>query len=396
MDERKLGPDCMKILVAVTYYAPYISGLTIYAERIAKAWADAGHQVTVLTSQHDSSLPLEEVVEGVKVVRAPILMRISKGGLMPRFWQKTAQLVKESDVVNIHLPQFDAAWVAHRAHVAGVFSVLTYHCDLQMPSGFVNQIANRVVLKMNDLAGSYCDAIVAYTKDYAEYSLFLPKFREKVNIIQPPVSLPDVSSSEVEGFQGKVNPEKKNPIIGMACRFAADKGVEVLLDALPKILAVYPNACVFFAGPYDNVLGERAYYEKLKPRLDELIAKGQWRFLGSLNPTEMTKFYRTIDLLTMPSLNRTDSFGLVQIEAMMQGKPCVSANLPGIRVPVTRHEMGEIIEIGNADDLAEKIIKVLKENRDYSDKKETIRSFYQPAVVAEAYEKMFEKYGVNG
>lgn len=386
----------MKILVAVTYYAPYISGLTIYAERIAKAWADAGHQVTVLTSQHENSLPLEEVIEGVKVVRAPILLRISKGGLMPQFWQKAARLVKESDVVNIHLPQFDAAWVARKARAAGVFSVLTYHCDLQMPSGFVNQLANNVVLKMNDLAGSYCDAIVAYTKDYAEYSLFLPKFREKVNIIQPPVSLPEVSPAEVEAFQQKINPEKKTPIIGMACRFAADKGVEVLLDALPKILAVYPNACVFFAGPYDNVLGERAYYERLKPRLDALIAKGQWKFLGSLNPVEMTKFYRTIDLLTMPSLNRTDSFGLVQIEAMMQGKPCVSANLPGIRVPVTRHEMGQIFEIGNDDDLAEKIIKVLKENRDYSDKKDAVRSFYQPAVVAEAYEKMFEKYGVNG
>lgn len=386
----------MKILVAVTYYSPYISGLTIYAARIAEAWAAAGHSVTVLTSRHDPALPEEEVLNGVKVIRTPVLFRISKGGLMPQFWRKAAQLAKEADVVNIHLPQFDAAWVARKARSAGTFSVLTYHCDLVMPSGLINEIANKVVLKMNELAGSACDAIVAYTRDYAEYSFFLPEFKDKVNIIQPPVTLPEVSEESFQEFLQRVNPEKKSPIIGMACRFAADKGVEVLLDALPRILEAYPNSCVFFAGPYDNVLGERAYYERLKPRLDRLIADGHWKFLGSLNPTEMTKFYKTVDLLTMPSLNRTDSFGLVQIEAMMNGKPCVSANLPGIRVPVTRHQMGEIFEIGDSQGLAEKIIKVLNEKKDYSAGVESIRRFYAPPLVAKAYENLFEKYGVHG
>ena len=49
----------MKILVALTYYKPYISGLTIYAARVAEAWAKAGHEVTVLTSQHLPELPRE-------------------------------------------------------------------------------------------------------------------------------------------------------------------------------------------------------------------------------------------------------------------------------------------------------------------------------------------------
>lgn len=385
----------MKILVGVTYYTPYVSGLTIYAARIAKAWAARGHEVTVLTSQYDKALPTEEMIDGVRVVRVPVLLKISKGSVMPAFWAKALSLVRESDVISIHLPQFDASWLAWLGHHFHKLTVLTYHCDLQMPSGFINQLANKVVLGMNDLAGKYCDVVVGYTEDYAGYSFYLPKFREKLEIIQPPVELPDVTASEVAAFQKDKNPNAAAPIIGMACRFAADKGVEVLLDALPKIIEAFPNVCVFFAGPYENVLGERAYYERLKPRIDAFAADGHWRFMGSLPPREMSKFYRTIDVLTMPSLNRTDSFGLVQIEAMMNGKPVVAADLPGIRVPVTRHEMGRIIPIGDSEALANELIAVLTEKRNYSDKQEGIQSYYAPDKVAEAYEAMFAAHGVK-
>ena len=53
----------MSILIVLTYYRPHISGLTIYAERLAIAMAKRGHQVTVLTSQYDKSLPQAEVVK---------------------------------------------------------------------------------------------------------------------------------------------------------------------------------------------------------------------------------------------------------------------------------------------------------------------------------------------
>jgi hypothetical protein len=59
----------MKILTVLTYYRPHTSGLTIYAERLARAFARRGHQVTVMTTQYDPSLLLEETMDGVKIVR---------------------------------------------------------------------------------------------------------------------------------------------------------------------------------------------------------------------------------------------------------------------------------------------------------------------------------------
>ena len=203
-----------------------------------------------------------------------------------------------------------------------------------MPKGLLNAAANQGVLWMNDIAGRNCDAIVTNSQDYADNSAYLRKFGSKVHIIPPPVVLEPVTDEDAAAFRRKKNADRYDPIIGMACRFAADKGVEVLLDAFPKVLEAYPNAGIFFMGPYGDVPGERAYYERLKPRIDKLIADGHWQFMGKLPDAEVGAFYRCIDVLAMPSLNRTDSFGLVQIEAMINGKPVAASNLPGIRVPV--------------------------------------------------------------
>ena len=83
----------MKILIVLTYYRPHISGLTIYAERLAKAFAARGHAVTVLTSQFKKDLPREEVQDDVKIVRVPVLFRLSKGVIMPAFGFTANRLV---------------------------------------------------------------------------------------------------------------------------------------------------------------------------------------------------------------------------------------------------------------------------------------------------------------
>ena len=73
----------MHILTALTYYRPHYSGLTIYAERLARALADDGHRITVLTSRYDNNLPPREKIDGVEVLRLQVGLRISKGVIMP-------------------------------------------------------------------------------------------------------------------------------------------------------------------------------------------------------------------------------------------------------------------------------------------------------------------------
>jgi len=381
----------MKILTVLTYYRPHTSGLTIYVERMAESLVKRGHEVTVLTSQFDPDLPRREIREGVKIVRAPVWFRISKGVIMPTFGLLAWKFVARHDIVHLHLPQFDAAGVAFRGRVLGKPTVLTYHCDLQLPAGFFNRIVNGVVQAMNYTAGFLAHRIAAYTEDFASHSPFLQQFSNKVRVILPPVDLPAVSAEEISGFKAKHNPEDKSPVIGMATRFATEKGVEVLLDALPAILEAYPDALVLYAGQYQNVMGEEAYYQRLIPRIEKFRSRGQWRFLGILNPSEMAAFYPHLDVLVVPSLNSTETFGLVQIEAMMQGTPTVASNLPGVRQPPRMTGMGEVAAIGDPESLANEVIKILSQPEQYQGNPQEVTRQFDPLTNAAAYEELYQR-----
>lgn len=381
----------MKILTVLTYYRPHTSGLTIYAERLAQAFVKRGHQVTVMTTQYDPSLPQEEIMEGVKVIRVPVIARISKGVIAPTFGLVATKLVWQHDVVQLHLPQFDAPGVALRARLFRKPAVLTYHCDVRLPQGFFNRIVNAVVNFQNNIAGILANHIVTYTQDYADHSPYLSKYASKLTPILPPVLLPEPMPGAVAAFAKNNLVHERTPVIGVAARFASEKGIEVLLDALPKILEKYPKAQVLFAGAYQNVMGEQAYYHKLMPRILNYEIRGHWKFLGNLDPIQMSAFYPNLDVITVPSLNSTEAFGLVQIEAMMNGVPSVPSALPGVRQPVRMHGMGVVSEIGNADSLAESILEVLDNKEKYRGDIESIRKSYNPDSIAQEYEKLFGK-----
>jgi len=93
----------------------------------------------------------------------------------------------------------------------------------------------------------------------------------------------------------------------------------------------------------------------------------------------------------MPSLNSTEAFGLVQIEAMMNGVPSVASNLPGVRQPATRHEMGAVVPIGDADGLASALLDIFADPATYQRDPQHIAQQYVPDQIAEEYEKMFTK-----
>ncbi|HVP20717.1 MAG TPA: glycosyltransferase family 4 protein [Anaerolineaceae bacterium] len=380
----------MRILVVLTYYRPHISGLTIYAERLVKAWSKRGHQVTVLTSQYDSNLPADEIRGGVRIVRAPVLFRLSKGVVMPTFGALANKLVRENDVIQLHLPQFDAAGVALRGRLLKKPTIITYHCDLLMPPGLLAWTANQAVRVMNNLAAVACHRIVTYTRDYAENSSYLNRYLGKLDVIPPPVELPAVSSEEISAFRCSHNPENHRPVIAMVSRFATEKGVEILLNALPSILAVYPQALVEFAGPYQNIYGEEHYFQRLFPIIQDFESRGNWQFLGPLNPRQLSTFYPNADVLLLPSLNSTEAFGLVQIEAMMNGVPSIASDLPGVRQPVLRHAMGKIIPIGDSAALAEAILAILAHPEDYRRDHDSIAQQYRPDTIAAEYEKLFD------
>jgi glycosyltransferase involved in cell wall biosynthesis len=378
----------MKILVALTYYRPHTSGLTIYVERLARALADRGHTVTVLSSRYDRSLPREEHLHGVNVIRAPVAFRVSKGVIMPTIGLIATRLVRAHDVLSLHLPQFDASGIALRGRLMKKPVVLTYHSDLTLPPGRFNRFVDRVVLLSNMAAARLSNVISAYTQDFAVHSPFLSRYLGKVSVIPPPVHVHTPSTVEVEAFRAQWNPDGRR-VIGMATRLAAEKGVEYLLDALPRVREAFPNTRVLFAGQHQNVLGEEGYARRLAPLIER--ESERWTFLGNLDQTEIASFFSNLDVLVVPSINSTETFGLVQVEGMLLGAPSIASDLPGVRQPVRMTGMGEVVPIRDSAALAEAIIRVLRDRERYLRPRAEIEALFSTERTAERYEGLFEE-----
>lgn len=385
----------MRILVALTYYRPYTSGLTLYAERVARALLAMGHQVTIVTSRHDPALPAEEVMDGVRVFRANVAFRISKGPVMPGMLFLCWKLMQSANLIHLHLPQLDAAGLAIMGRLLGKRVVSTYHCDLQLPTGIINRMANWGVTLANHIAASLSDRIATNTLDYAEHSSLLRRYLGKVTQIYPPAVIQPPTQADFAAVIKKADIQPDEIIIGMAARLASEKGVEYMIEALPIIQQTYPQARVLFVGAYQNVPGEEMYAQKLAPMIAKLGAS--WRFLGLLEDREFAAFLSSCAVTVLPSLNSTESFGMVQIESMLCGVPVVTTDLPGVRQPVRLTGMGRIIPKASAQALADAVLDVLEQKKNLQPgqpapvSQDQLNRLFSPHQVALQYDALFQE-----
>lgn len=384
----------MKILFSQTYYLPYISGLTIYTQRIAKGLAERGYQTTVLTSQHDTHLPKEEWKNEGKIIRVPVLFKFHKWVFM-HFWPiESFRQVRKTDVLICNLPQFESFIPALFAKLLRKKVLVIYTCDVILPRGLLNWTAEKALFLGNFLSAKLADKVITNTNDYANHSPFLLHFKDKTEAVFPPIILKPPSKAVGQRVKEKIG-NGSFLKIGFAGRISAEKGIEYLLQAIPEVKSKIKNAMpasrqeklkIIIAGPQSEVVGEGKYLKKLEPlikRYSQYLI-----FLGGLNREEMAAFYKNIDLLVLPSINSTEAFGLVQVEAMLAGTPVVASNLPGVRVPAQKTGMGELVPIKSPEAVAEAVIKIYKNRQKYIKPKEEIEKIFSFKKTLNVYEKL--------
>lgn len=364
----------MKILIALNYYSPYISGVTeaakIEAEELAK---DPNNKVTVVCSNHDN-LPSEEVINNVRVIRTPVIMKISKGTVSPKFITTIKKLAKENDIVNIHLPMLESGVIAKLVDKRKL--IVTYQCDINLPKSLFNNMIVKIMDISHKMAFKRANKVIVSSIDYSNNSRILHKAKDKLYEIAPPFKL--------------INPvdiKRNYNVIGFCGRIVEEKGIDVLLKAFEIIKKKRKNTILKIAGDYKKVAGGSVY-----PMLQEYIDKNNIKdveFLGRLSDEDLIKFYSSISVFVLPSINSLEAFGLVQIEAMLCNTPVVASNLPGVRTIVQNTNMGLISNVGDYEDLAEKILKVLENREKYIKSRDEILSIYSTEVLISKYYNIF-------
>lgn len=166
----------MKLLYALTYYTPHLSGLTRGVAPIVDHMDVHGAEVEVLTAWHDRSVPCDEHINGVRVTRVPVAMRIGKGPLMPGFARAAWQAVGQADMVHVIAPQLEAGLVALIARLRGRKVVMSYICSMRM-DGLTGGLATAGLWLSHLVAGLCATRIIALSQDYAAQSLFCRLFR---------------------------------------------------------------------------------------------------------------------------------------------------------------------------------------------------------------------------
>jgi len=350
----------VRILVALTYYRPHISGLTTYAQRLAEGLAARGHHVTVLTSHYDDSLPLEEDRNGVRVVRVGVLARVGKGVLMPAYARRARALTAAHDVILVNYPitplESDALVRAARALTVPV--VAAYQCDLELPgSAWSRAVQFAVEAAGRRLLGEAARVLVL-SMDYARTSRLLQPHLAKCVVHAPPVLLHPADAQEIARFRARHAPGA-DVVIGVAARIAAEKGIEYLLAAREPLGRALGRVQLILTGEPGGALGEAPYWARVAPLFDAWADRAS--FVGQLPDSQMAAFFGACDVTCLPSVNRTESFGLVQVESMLCGTPVVATDLPGIRDPIARSGMGRLVPPCDAAALATAIGEVVRE-----------------------------------
>ncbi len=377
----------LRILAVATYYRPYLSGLTVYLQRVAEHVAACGHQVVVLTSRFPQGLPEEEVHQGVRVVRVPFWLKVGKGVVMPGLYRRFWQEAKAADVVWLVLPQADAAplaWLTKRAHKP---LVVSYLCDVTLGKGWMNQAMEGLLALSHGRCLARADAVVALSEDYAASSLLLQQVRQRVTVIPPPVPSIAFSPDEVTALKKRWQLHSEAAVIGYVGRVSREKGLHILAQAMPEVWAAFPQARVICVGPGSEVPGEKNYRTAVQ-KLVRPFGK-RWLFAGVLTEEELAAFYGLCTVLVLPSLNSTEAFGMVQVEAMSCGAPVVASDLPGVREPIAMTGMGLVVPPGDPPALAAALRQVLAGDVKVLPFQRATLSRFSPEVVTQDFLQIF-------
>jgi len=141
--------------------------------------------------------------------------------------------------------------------------------------------------------------------------------------------------------------ETRRPTLLFVGRLVAYKGVDVLLRAMAGV----PASLV--------LVGDGPLRRPLEALAHELGVEDRVRFAGRVTDVERLQWYGRADAVVLPSVSRQETFGMVQVEAMLSGRPVVSTSLPTGVPWVNRHgETGLVVPPGDVDALRAALVAI--------------------------------------
>ncbi len=361
---RVTGFAVLRILILSWEYPPRIvGGLGKHVHRLSLALAEAGHTVHVVTRDHPDA-PSEEEIDGVHVVRVgeyppmvpfeeliPWVMQFNVGVL-----ERATKILLEEEVDLVHAHDWLVGYAA--AAVKNLFDlplVSTVHAtEYGRHQGYLPGPMNKLIHQIEwwlTYESRRTITCSRYMHDQIKEIFQLPA--DKLDVISNGVDLEAVHKPEgIEEFRAERLADGEKMIF-FAGRLEYEKGVQTVLDALPLVDKEVPVR--FF------VAGVGTHEQALREHVERDGLDGRVEFLGFVPDEELAMYYAAADLAVVPSLY--EPFGMVALETMAAGTPCIAADTGGLRELVVHDATGLRFEPGDPASLAAAILRLLTDAR---------------------------------
>nr|WP_195969263.1 glycosyltransferase family 4 protein [Cellulomonas hominis] len=367
------------VVVALNYYAPYVSGVTEAARVTAEGLAARGWRVLVVAGHHDPSVPPRETINGVRVLRTPVVARIGKGIVSPAFAPTVARWARRARLLHLHLPMLEAGAITTLAR--GVPTVVTYQCDVTLPAGALNAVQVRALDLSHGIALRHADVVAVTSEDYAEHSRLHAAMAGRTRALPAPALDRSGGTPRFRDGDGLH--------VGFLGRIVEEKGLEYLVRAFRTL---DDDARLLIGGDFAKVAGG-SVVERVRAAVGD---DPRVRLMGFVPDEDLPDFYASLDVFTLPSVNSLEAYGIVQVEAMMLGVPVVASDLPGVRMPVRDTGFGRVVAPRDVDGLARALRELAAADLDRDRGAREARSRYSADQVVDQHARLFEELAPRG
>lgn len=301
------------------FYPPDNGGIESVTAALARGTVAAGMATTVLCFEEHGRGDAQDC--GVTVRRVPVI-KIASQPLAMTYLREAVRRARNSDIVHVHLPNMLAALAVTRIG-PGPKVVLHWHSDV-VGKGLLAHLTRPIERAMLRRA----DKVICTSQAYADASPTLRPFSEKVEVV--PIGVADVPARAraPDALRALLPLEMRQhvdgrPLILAVGRLVPYKGFSVLIDAAAR-MTTDATVVIVGGGPLEA---------ELQAQIASADAGRRVLLAGRVDDATLAALQGLATLFCMPSVERSEAFGVALVEAMAHGLPVVATQIPGSGVP---------------------------------------------------------------
>ncbi len=329
----------LKVLHIYKEYYPVLGGIENHIRLVCDSLVGSGEFRPGVLVTNQGIRTLREQMDGVPVVRSGRLATISRNPIsvsMPlELWQQQA------DIIHLHFP-FPTGEMSYLLAGRGRKMVITYHSDIVKQQALLRFYGPfmRMVLRR-------ADRIIATSSNYAQSSPHLASHLSRVKVVPLGIDTTRFATVDAEKVAA-LRQRYGTPLLLFVGVLRYYKGLPFLIEAMRELDA---RLVIVGQGPMEPELRAQIESQGLHPRI----------FLtGEVSDADLPSYYHACDIFVLPSSQRSEAFGLSQVEAMACGKPVVCTELGTGTSFVNQHgETGLVVPPMDSEALARAIDRLL-------------------------------------